>query len=148
MVWTNLRRLGWDWDPLSEMRHLRNHLNELFQGASLRGAAEFPAVNIWSNNDQMILTAELPGVETEDIDISVQDDTLTLRGSRRPDELKEGETYHRQERGSGNFVRTLQLPYEVDVQKVQARLEKGILRIELSRSEQQKPKKIEVKTIG
>jgi HSP20 family protein len=62
----------------------------------------------WTNEDGAILTAELPGVNLEDIDISVVKDTLTLKGSRQPDESQEGETYHRRERGYGAFARTFQ----------------------------------------
>jgi len=88
----------------------------------------------------------MPGVEASGLDVSVHDSTLTLRGSRKADTLQEGETYHRQERGSGNFVRSVQLPFAAEADKVEAKLEKGILRLTLPRAEAEKPKQIEVKT--
>jgi HSP20 family protein len=72
---------------------------------------------------------------------------LTLRGSRKTDTLQKGETYHRQERGAGSFVRNVQLPFEVDADKVDAHLEKGILRLTLPRAEAETPKKIAVKAV-
>jgi HSP20 family protein len=121
-------------------------MNRLFGDSYSRTAREYPAVNLWRGDEDVLLTAELPGLQAGDLDISVQDNTLTLRGERKPDTLQEGETYHRQERGTGSFVRSIQLPFEVDPDKVEARLEKGILRLTLPRAEADKPKKIAVKS--
>jgi HSP20 family protein len=85
-----------------------------------RAAPGYPAMNVWTHEDGAAVTAELPGVNTEDIDISVVGDTLTLTGSRQPDELKEDETYHRRERGYGRFTRAFQLPFQVEADKVEA----------------------------
>jgi HSP20 family protein len=103
-------------------------------------------MNVWAYEDGAVVTAELPGVNTEDIDISVVGDTLTLTGSRQPDELKEDETYHRRERGYGRFTRAFQLPFPVESDKVEAIFEKGVLHISLPRAEADKPKKIAIKT--
>ena len=94
----------------------------------------------------MLLTAEIPGVGVDDLDISVQGDMVTLRGSRKAEQLHEGESYHRQERGSGDFVRTVQLPYEVDGNAVEAELSAGVLRLRLPRAAATKPKKIAIRT--
>ncbi|MBN1764914.1 MAG: Hsp20/alpha crystallin family protein [Sedimentisphaerales bacterium] len=136
----------WDWDPWREMRRISNDLNRMFDRYPSTTEREYPLINLWSGREDIVLTAELPGVEPADLDISVQGDTVTLRGSRNPYELKEGETYHRQERGSGSFVRSMQLPFEIDAEGVKARLDKGILCIHLPRSEQDKPKKIDIKS--
>jgi HSP20 family protein len=85
-------------------------------------------------------------VDPGDIEISVRDDTLTLRGSRKAVELEEGTTYHRRERGSGAFARTVELPFRVEGGKVEATFEKGVLKISLPRAEEDKPKKITIKT--
>jgi HSP20 family protein len=103
-------------------------------------------MNIWSNEEGAVITAELPGVDAENIDISVVGDTLTLSGSRQSDELEEGEKYHRRERRSGKFSRTFQLPFRIETDRIEANFEKGLLHVSVPRSEADKPKKISVKS--
>jgi HSP20 family protein len=91
-----------------------------------------------------MVTAELPGVTVEDINISVTGDTLTLTGTRQRAEMAEGNTYHRQERGYGQFSRSLQLPFRIDANGVEATFRNGVLSITLPRAEEDKPKKINV----
>lgn len=146
MLWPSFGTFGWDWSPWDEIRNLRRELNRLFAGFGSRPAVEYPAVSVWSNDQSVVVTAEIPGIDPKDLDVTVMGNTLTLRGRRMPDELKEGETYHRQERGYGQFVRTLQLPHEVDADKVEAAYEKGILRLTLPRAAQDQPRKIQVTT--
>jgi HSP20 family protein len=124
-------------------------MNRLFSGAYSdrpQVAPDFPAINVWTNEDGAVVTAELPGVNPEDIDIAVVGETLTLSGIRQPEELKDGEKYHRRERRFGNFNRTFQLPFTVEADDVEAVFEKGILHISLPRSEAEKPRKIAVKS--
>ncbi len=141
------RRTG---SPWLEMERLRREMNQLFSG--LASEAEpgvttgYPAMNVWANEDGAIVTAELPGVAPEDMDISVVEDTLTVSGSREPVELEEGEVYHRRERGSGKFTRSFRLPFKVAADQVEAVFKKGVLQIALPRSEEDKPKKISVKS--
>lgn len=143
MFWPTLSRTGF-WDPLLPMRRMQREVERLFEGG-LRGlAGEFPSMNIWTSDDDVTVTAEVPGLKAEDLDISVLGDTLTVRGSRREMELKEGERYHRRERGYGDFVRTIQMPYRVDSDKVEARYERGVLTITLPRSEEDRPRKIQL----
>jgi HSP20 family protein len=111
---------------------------------SLSRAPSYPAVNVWTQADAALVTAELPGVDPESIDISVQDDTLTVRGTRERPEM-EDVTYHRQERRFGAFARTIQVPFRVQGDEVNAIFEKGVLRISLPRAEEDKPKRITVK---
>ena len=110
-----------------------------------RVASAFPAMNIWINEDTAIVTARVPGVNLENIDISVKANTVTVAGARNPVELGDGETFLRRERRYGNFSRTFQLPFNVEADAVEATLEKGILQITLPRAEADKPKKIAVK---
>ncbi len=138
-------RFTWDWSPFREILQLRDEMDRFFGNAPRRIDAEFPSVNVWLGPDDLVVTTEIPGVREEDLDISVQGDTLTLRGSRGADTLGENETYHRQERPSGSFVRTLLLPYQVDPDQTEARLEKGVLTLRLSRSQTEKPRHIPVK---
>ncbi len=112
-----------------------------------RTAPSYPALNVWSNEDGLLVTAEVPGVSPQDIEVSVIGETLTLSGARKPDELKEGARYHRQERGYGKFSRTLQLPFPVSVEKIEANFKSGVLSIRLPRAEEDKPRKIAVKSV-
>ncbi len=144
-----LRRSGSYWSPWREMERLRREMNSLLatfpESPEIRGGETYPAMNVWASEDGAIVTAELPGFDPEDIDISVVGDTLTLKGSREPAELQEGTTYHRRERGYGRFSRAFRLPFEVESDEVEAVFEKGVLSISLPRSEAEKPKKITVK---
>ncbi len=135
-------------NPWREMTRLQREMNRLFSevaGSGSSVAPGYPAMNVWTNEKGAVVTAELPGVNPDDIDISVVGNTLTLSGGRQPDELKEGEKYHRRERGYGKFTRSLQLPFDVNAGKVDASFSKGVLHISLPRVEEQKPKKITVK---
>jgi HSP20 family protein len=102
-------------------------------------------MNIWTDENHAILTAELPGVKAEDIDISVENEMLTLRGNRQQEEPVEGMTYHRRERRCGSFSRTFRLPFQADAGAVEATLEDGILNVVLPRAEADMPRKIAVK---
>ncbi len=95
--------------------------------------------------NDVVVTSEIPGVNPDDIDISVTGDTLTIKGKRQQPELKEGQTWQRRERSGGSFYRTIELPFTVDSSKVEADYTKGILKITLPRAESEKPKKISIK---
>jgi len=145
MIGPEFWRFGRLIDLGSEMQRLQRDMNRLFSGFSQPYDYEFPAVNVWVCEQDAVVVAELPGVDHRKIDISVVGDTLTLSGSREREILKEGESYHRQERSHGHFTRTLQMPFQVDASTVEAKYEKGVLRITLPRSKEDKPKKISVK---
>jgi HSP20 family protein len=131
--------------PWEEMERMRHEMNRLFSTmSSRRTAPSFPAMNVWTNQEGAVITAELPGLNADDIDISVVGDTLTLSGVRQAEEL-EGARYHRRERGYGKFTRTFQLPFPVEADKVQASFDKGVLYVSLPRAEADKPRKITVK---
>jgi HSP20 family protein len=104
-------------------------------------------MNVWTNEEGMVVTAELPGVNPDSIDISVTGagDQLIVRGFRSTFEAPENSTYHRRERNSGEFTRTFQLPFAVDAGKVEATYKLGILIISLPRAEAEKPRKIAIK---
>lgn len=142
MLSTYARRAGWNWDPLGELRRIRRDMDRAMGSGWLE--PEFPPVNVWVTDEEVKVTAELPGMAAEDLDIAVQGNTLTFRGERELEQLKDGEAYHRQERSGGRFVRSLQLPYEIDAEKTQANLANGILTLTLPRSEAEKPRKITV----
>lgn len=125
-------------DRLRELETMRR----AFSGFSLPSTVEFPAMNMWMMEDNALVTTEVPGIDPDSLEISVVRDSLTLRGSRGVEEGKEGESYHRRERWSGRFTKTLELPFPVDSARVEARFSKGVLYISLPRAESDKPRKI------
>jgi len=133
------------WDPFGQMQRFGEDFDRAFDGVQRPLASEYPALNVWDNKEEVVVTAELPGFNPEDVEVSVVQNSLTLRGSRAVEELKQGEAYHRRERWSGKFVRTLELPFEVDHGKVDAQFHNGVLSIRLPRAPQNLPKKIAVK---
>jgi len=146
MVRADLTRLGWDWDPWSDLERMRRRMNRMFEGG-ITSPEAFPPVNIWTADDDVFVTSEIPGVVASDLDISVHGNRLTLRGSLPKEQPEEGRRYHRRERNSGSFARSWQLPFEVDREKIDAKLENGVLELTLPRSEQDKPKKIQIKSL-
>lgn len=130
------------------MERLQREMNRLFGSSASsweRVAPGYPALNMWTNEESVILTAELPGVQKENLDIQVVGDTLKLSGERKVEDLPENVRIHRRERGCGKFTRAVQLPFEVDFNKIEALIENGILKITLPRAESSKPRKITVK---
>jgi HSP20 family protein len=133
------------WDPFGGLRNIQDEMGRLADQSWLNRAVEYPPVNVWANEDETVVQAELPGLAPEDIEISVVQNALTLRGSRKPEELKQGESVHRRERWTGSFVRTVELPFEVDSNGVQAEYRNGVLSVRLPRAAEHKPRKITVK---
>ena len=107
---------------------------------------EFPAVNVWVNGEAAVISTEIPGIDREAIDVSVSGNTVTLRGTRPAGEKKEGESYHRHELWSGDFKKTIQLPFNIDSGKVQATYKNGLLHVTLPQLESDKPRKIAIKS--
>jgi HSP20 family protein len=136
-------RFGGRMDPLHEMQRLQGEVNRVFPGLG-QLTPEVPPVNAWVGESDVVVTAELPGMDPSKVDVSVVGDTLTISGAREAEVLKGGESYHRQERNHGRFTRSLQLPFHVEAGKVEAKYERGILRITLPRAEADKPKKVAV----
>ena len=142
MIWPDARGLGFD--PFSEMRRLQREMNRLFSGYGDAGDAAGPAVNVWSNPDEVLVAAEVPGIDPNDIRVTVQNDVFTLEGERKPDAIGEDTVTHRAERGFGRFTRSVRLPYEVDNSKAVAKYRNGVLTVTLPRSEVSKPRQIAV----
>ncbi len=144
MFWPEYGRYGRVWSPRREMERLQQDVNRLL---SRESAPTFPAVNIWASDQDVIVTAEIPGIDPANLDITVAENILKLTGSRKPEELKPGEVSHRLERASGEFARSFRLPYAVDSGKVEAGYEKGVLKVRLPRAEADKPRKIAIKSL-
>lgn len=131
-----------------EMDRLQRDMNRLFDDlypSRMRTAPSFPAVNVWADEESVIVTAELPGMNKDDIELNVLDNTFTLSGERKFEPLPENAHYHRQERGQGKFTRNMQLPYKVNANKTKATFKNGVLEVKLPRAEEDKPKKIAIK---
>ena len=143
------------WTPFGElqpdMQRFRQEMNR-FMGrlgidpASWSGAAPaFPAMNLWEDEDSLYVEAELPGQKLAELEITITDENrLTLKGTRRPPTPQKAE-WHRQECGYGSFERSVALPVRLDANKVDARLENGVLTIKMAKNQQAKPRKIPVK---
>lgn len=132
-----------------EMDQLQREMNRLFDATSqgrVFTAPSYPAINIWTNEDGQFISAEMPGVNPENIDIDVTGDGLSISGERKPDDVAKDAHYHRRERSYGSFSRTIQLPFMVDTKKVEASFKNGVLLISLPRAEADKPKKITIKS--
>jgi HSP20 family protein len=143
MFWTDQEpKLG----PFREQRCVHGHLHHAQADIPEHAGAEFPMVNIWNGPEAYVLTAAIPGVEPEGLDVAVVGDTVTIRGSRAPRTLVEGEAYHRVERGYGQFVRSVKLPKRLNPDQVEARYSKGILNLRLPRAEAEMPRKIALKS--
>jgi HSP20 family protein len=132
---------------LDEMRREMDRVLDNFGMGSARGPrtrpTTFPAMNVWDAGDTVCVEAEIPGVGKDDLEIFAVGNELTVKG-RRP-ALEGALTYHRQERGAGEFTRVLTLPVEVDAEKVDAVLDHGVLTVRLPKAEAAKRKRITVK---
>jgi HSP20 family protein len=132
-------------DVMPEIMHLQQEMNRLFSSAGQKTTQDYPAVNIWEKDGASIVTAALPGIDSEKMDITVSGDVLSIAGTALKENFDKGETYLRQERGIGNFKRNIQIPYQVEVKAVEAKYEKGILMVTLPRIKEDLPKKIKIK---
>ena len=139
------------WSPIDRLANLRDEMNRLFEFTSpTRETAFFsgwtPALDVYDDKNSFVVVAEVPGMKKEDIEITLRDgNTLTISGELKSQfENKEGETF-RSERYFGKFQRSVTLPCAVDASLVNATYQDGILKIELPKSEETKPKHIEVK---
>ncbi len=138
------------WEPWAEMQRLSREMDRVFgRGGNgmgrLFGVGSYPALNVWEDDDNVYAEAELPGFSLDDLEIYVTGNQLTIKGERRPPEPSSG-TWHRQERSFGKFSRMIELPGDIDSDRVAAEFKNGVLNITLPKSEAVKPRRIEVKT--
>ena len=113
-------------DPFADMRRMQGAMNRLFDGARTPGqTATYPPVNFWAREDSIVMTSELPGLGEQDIDLSVQDTTLSIRVTYPDPEVGEDLVWHRRERTEGSFLRTIELPFRVNPDHIDARFENG-----------------------
>jgi HSP20 family protein len=143
MLLSDFGRIGFD--PFLEMRRLQQEMNQRLAGLNTAAAQEFPPINLWVGEDSVAVTAEMPGISPDEVDLTVRENTLTVKGERKPQVEDEKLAWHRRERAYGSFTRTVQLPFRVDPQQVEANFANGMLEVELHRPEGDRPKKIQIK---
>ena len=134
------------WQEMDQLQREMNRLVDASTKGRVFNSPSYPAVNIWTQEDAQMISAEMPGVHPEDIEIDVTGDGLSISGVRKQDEVAKEAHYHRRERSYGSFSRTIQLPFMVDTNKVEASFTNGVLLITLPRAEADRPKKIAIKS--
>lgn len=142
------------WEPFRDLLSLQDRMNRIFgeyrqaAGASddewALGGSWAPAVDIYEQGNDIVLKAELPGVDPKDLDIRLENNVLTLRGQRKLENEVKKESYHRVERSYGSFSRSFTLPSVVDQAGIKAEVRDGILKLVLPKREEAKPKQIEI----
>jgi HSP20 family protein len=140
------------WDPFRDLMSIQNELNRLFgrtfgsEGAEGTTGTWVPALDVFENPDRFVVAVELPGIDPADVDVSVEDSTLSIRGHREffYKDVDE-ESFRRIERRYGQFVRTLTLPATADADRIEASFDKGVLTVEVPKREEAKPRRITVK---
>jgi HSP20 family protein len=140
------------WEPFREFATLQDRMNRLFrdsyndagQDESLTTSRFAPAVDVYEDEHQVTLKIEVPGIDEKDIDVRVENNTLTVQGERKIEKEEKEENYRRVERQYGSFTRTFTLPQTVDSEKVSASYDKGVLKITLPKRAEAKPKQIKV----
>lgn len=143
------------YDPFRELRNLQDEMTRLFTGVAPSGNREetlrggwYPSVDIWEDKENLFLEAELPGIKSEDVELSIENNVLTLRGERKFEKNAEGDNYHRVERSYGSFTRSFTLPQTVSTEGVKAEFNEGLLRVTLPKREETKARKIEISGAG
>jgi HSP20 family protein len=139
------------WEPFREFSTLQDRMNRLFretqgnsQDESLTSSSFAPAVDVYEDEHNVALKIDVPGIDEKDIDVRIENNTLTVQGERKIEKEEKEQNYRRVERQYGGFTRTFNLPPTVDAEKVQADYDKGVLTITLPKKAEAKPKQIKV----
>jgi len=139
------------WDPFADITALHEQMNRMLDERLFRPRRETslahwsPAVDIYEDAEGITIQAEVPGVEPDQIEVKVEDDTLSISGKRTLEREEKKENYHRVERAYGSFLRTFSLPPTVDTEKIRAENRNGVLSVFLPKKEETRPRKIQVK---
>lgn len=134
----------WRFDPIAEMDRMRRDMDQLFGQRGFAGDGySFPLVNVYDHPENIMVTAELPGLSKDDIKVNVTGNVLTISGKRKP-AASEGASYIRRERSSGDFEKTVRIPARVTSDKISAGFKNGVLTITMPKAEEYKPKMIAV----
>lgn len=133
-------------DPYLHLQRMQDEMNRLLgRFGPAAEAVDYPPMNLWTGEEGAVVTAEIPGVAPENIEVSVHRNTLTVKGKRdEPEATGEEVVHHRRERNHGTFGRTISLPFAVDPAHVEASFRNGVVKIVLPRPEEDKPKRIKI----
>ena len=139
-----------NWSPFDQLHSLRDEINRLFDSPMSNGGSDVlngwaPALDLYEEKDSLILRAELPGMKKEEIEISLHENTISVSGERRNEKKYEGGQTSREERFFGRFTRSFKLPKQVDASRVKAAYKDGVLTVTLPKTEEAKPRQIEIK---
>jgi HSP20 family protein len=140
------------WDPFREVMTSQNNTNPLFSLFRNMSEAELPlsagnfvpAVDIYEDKDKLVLKLEVPGIDEKDLDVQIENNTLTVKGERKFEKDEKEENFHRIERSYGSFYRTFTLPSTVENDKISAKYTAGVLKLELKKKAEAQPKQIKV----
>ena len=137
------------WYPIREVASLQDRVNSLFQdfagdGQTVTAAAFAPAVDVYENGEKVVLKLDVPGIKEEDLDIRVENQTLSVRGERKFEAEEKEENFHRIERRYGSFFRSFSLPTTVDTENVEASYNAGVLKLELKKKASAQPRQIKI----
>ncbi len=141
---------------MSDVAVLQNRLNSIFSDfARPEGTSEslavgnfVPAVDVYEDEHKLVLKLEVPGIRQEDIDVRLENQTLTVKGERKFEAEEKEENFHRIERRFGTFARTFTLPVSIDTSSVNAKYENGVLAIQLAKKEAAKPRQVKIEIAG
>jgi len=141
------------WDPFREVAALQNRVNSLFRemneaDSPLTTASFVPAVDIYEDAQKVVLKLEVPGIEEKDLDVRVENHTLTVKGERKFEKEEKEENFHRIERRYGSFYRAFTLPSTVDAEHIGASYSAGVLKLELAKKPEAQPKQIKINVGG
>ena len=137
------------WDPFREVAALQNRVNSLFRDfndgeSSLTTTNFIPAVDIYEDEKRIVLKLEVPGIPEKDLDVTVENNTLVVKGERKFEKEEKEENFHRIERRYGSFSRAFTLPTTVETENIDAKYENGVLKLELKKKPEAQPKQIKV----
>src|ERR1700740_1858186 len=144
------------WEPFREFATLQDRMNRLFRESvrnagrdeSLATSTFAPAVDVYEDDHQVTLKIEVPGIDEKDIDVRLENNTLTVHGESKLEKEEKEENYRRVERQYGSFTRSFTLPQTVDAESVSAQYDKGVLKIKLAKKAEAKPKQIKISVGG
>ena len=139
------------WEPLNEFLNLSDRMNQMFHGHTMRiltpvepVSGWLPAVDIHEETDRFVVQAEVPGARSEDIDVSLEDNTITLRGEKKQEKVVDGENACRLERSYGSFTRSFVLSTRINPEQIKATFKDGVLEVIVPKAEEVKPKRIKI----
>jgi len=141
------------WDPFKDFMTLRDRMNKMFEDMvalskgeekDMMSSSWIPSVDIYETENEVVLSAEVPGINEKEIELKVEDDNLTIKGERKFEKETKEENYHRIERSYGSFFRSFSLPGYVDQDKIEAEYDNGVLKIHMPKKPELKPRKVRI----